>query len=281
MTRHRRPIYRCIVNLFLGSMLLPCVIVSAADDLPNDNDCPIVMPNFDDMFLLTREERIQLMDQALEDALSQVQDCRQKLTDMQKQNNQATSAASSSSAVDSNSEADNEADSEADSEANNEVDSEADNEADSESDSTDNSENNAEAQQNKTQTQQTATPSSDLSGNEASEQSSVTKSSVVTEMEDASPSSPAIPNNELSGSDLPDPERTAQPSSGEQSPTPTIIKDNKKVLDNGKLPEDIPPVDNDDIIAKQIRAAAQAEPDPEKQTKLWNEYRRYKGISEK
>jgi len=46
----------------------------------------------------------------------------------------------------------------------------------------------------------------------------------------------------------------------------------------GKLPEDIPPADNDDIVAAQIRAAAMAESDPETKAALWNEYRKYKGL---
>ena len=47
---------------------------------------------------------------------------------------------------------------------------------------------------------------------------------------------------------------------------------------NGKLPEDIPSVENDDIIAKQFRQAAMDETDPATKAKLWNEYRRYKGL---
>tara|TARA_Y100000294_G_scaffold58462_1_gene55228 strand:+ start:581 stop:1306 length:726 start_codon:yes stop_codon:yes gene_type:complete len=49
-------------------------------------------------------------------------------------------------------------------------------------------------------------------------------------------------------------------------------------LGNGKLPEDIPPVDNDSVLEKQIRAAAMAEKDPVIKAKLWNEYRKYKGL---
>ncbi len=47
---------------------------------------------------------------------------------------------------------------------------------------------------------------------------------------------------------------------------------------NGKVPDDIPPADNDDALALQLRSAAENETDPEMQNKLWNEYRRYKGI---
>jgi hypothetical protein len=51
-----------------------------------------------------------------------------------------------------------------------------------------------------------------------------------------------------------------------------------RVLQNGKLPEDIPPADNDSVLEAQIRQAAIDEPDPELKKKLWNEYRRYKGL---
>ncbi|MEE2995909.1 MAG: hypothetical protein VX700_02095 [Pseudomonadota bacterium] len=50
-------------------------------------------------------------------------------------------------------------------------------------------------------------------------------------------------------------------------------------LNNGKIPEDIPPADNDSVLEAQIREAAQNEPDPEIRKKLWNEYRKYKGLS--
>ncbi len=49
-------------------------------------------------------------------------------------------------------------------------------------------------------------------------------------------------------------------------------------LPNGKLPDDIPPAGNDDIIAEQFRRAAIDETDPATKAKLWNEYRRYKGL---
>ena len=46
----------------------------------------------------------------------------------------------------------------------------------------------------------------------------------------------------------------------------------------GKAPEDIPPAANDDAVAAQIRLAAEVETDPDKKAKLWNEYRKYKGL---
>ncbi|WP_423910047.1 hypothetical protein [Candidatus Spongiihabitans sp.] len=57
------------------------------------------------------------------------------------------------------------------------------------------------------------------------------------------------------------------------------VQDNRDaVLSNGKAPEDIPPEENDDIIAKQFRQAAIQETDPVAKAKLWNEYRRYKNL---
>ena len=47
---------------------------------------------------------------------------------------------------------------------------------------------------------------------------------------------------------------------------------------NGKIPDDIPLDDNDDVLAKQIKNAALNEADPEKKKKLWDEYRRYKNL---
>ena len=44
------------------------------------------------------------------------------------------------------------------------------------------------------------------------------------------------------------------------------------------IPKDIPPADNDDMLATQIRQAAIEEPDPEVQARLWDEYRSYKGL---
>ena len=47
---------------------------------------------------------------------------------------------------------------------------------------------------------------------------------------------------------------------------------------SGKLPEDIPPADNDSVLEAQIRQAAMNETDPETRKKLWREYRKYKGL---
>ena len=50
---------------------------------------------------------------------------------------------------------------------------------------------------------------------------------------------------------------------------------------NGIIPEDIPQDDNDSVLEEQIKLAAMNEKDPEKKKRLWNEYRKYKGVPQK
>ena len=45
------------------------------------------------------------------------------------------------------------------------------------------------------------------------------------------------------------------------------------------VPEDIPSGNDDDVVARQLREAAMREPDPELREKLWDEYRKYTGLS--
>jgi hypothetical protein len=55
-------------------------------------------------------------------------------------------------------------------------------------------------------------------------------------------------------------------------PPPLASADPKK----GDLPEDVADAKDDDVVARQLREAAMAEPDPVLREKLWEEYRRYK-----
>ena len=48
---------------------------------------------------------------------------------------------------------------------------------------------------------------------------------------------------------------------------------------SGAVPPDIPRGDDDDIVAQQLRQAALEAKDPQEREKLWDEYRKYKGIS--
>lgn len=66
--------------------------------------------------------------------------------------------------------------------------------------------------------------------------------------------------------------------SSQQTSDNTQTTSSQSVGPNGKTPEDIPAADNDDVIAAQIRLAAEIEKDPDKKQKLWNEYRKYKGL---
>ena len=43
-------------------------------------------------------------------------------------------------------------------------------------------------------------------------------------------------------------------------------------------PADIPSGDDDDVVARQLRELAMSEPDPAVRERLWEEYRKYKGI---
>jgi hypothetical protein len=45
-----------------------------------------------------------------------------------------------------------------------------------------------------------------------------------------------------------------------------------------RTPEDVPTMVDDDIIARQLREAALTEDDPELRERLWDEYRKYKGL---
>lgn len=96
-----------------------------------------------------------------------------------------------------------------------------------------------------------STASSDMSGAEASVSTNQSQNASST-----------------AGDDEPAAEPGAQSSTGGQ-----VID-----MDNGKIPDDIPSVDNDSVLEAQIRQAATDETDPDLKAKLWNEYRRYKGL---
>lgn len=66
------------------------------------------------------------------------------------------------------------------------------------------------------------------------------------------------------------------PETGERQSMYAKIR--KPPMGPGRVPQDIPSADNDDTLARQIRAAAEAEDDPEKRKRLWNEYRNYKKL---
>jgi hypothetical protein len=47
---------------------------------------------------------------------------------------------------------------------------------------------------------------------------------------------------------------------------------------SSRTPDDVATMVDDDIIARQLREAALAEEDPALRERLWEEYRKYKGL---
>ena len=80
-----------------------------------------------------------------------------------------------------------------------------------------------------------------------------------------------IPEAESSGTDDSQPKSrggsVSMPTNRNPAPTPGA---------SGPVPEDIPDAKDDDIIARQLREAANQESDPILKEKLWDEYRRYR-----
>ncbi|MEO1421316.1 MAG: hypothetical protein AAFU66_10250, partial [Pseudomonadota bacterium] len=48
-----------------------------------------------------------------------------------------------------------------------------------------------------------------------------------------------------------------------------------------RTPDDIPSATSDDVVARQLREAAQAEEDPLIRERLWDEYRNYMGLKKR
>ena len=66
-------------------------------------------------------------------------------------------------------------------------------------------------------------------------------------------------------------------SEGGQSTSSQTGTPGKSMPGSGQdIPEDIPDGSDDDVVARQLREAAEKETDPELKKKLWEEYRRYK-----
>lgn len=114
-----------------------------------------------------------------------------------------------------------------------------------------------------------ARPSGDLSGTEPTVQSIE--------------HSPTQPDNSENYSSIQSQiDQALSKSGGSDAATKSsIIADNLQSSKNGAVPEDIPQSDNDSAFEAQIRTAAENETDPEVREKLWNEYRKYKGLAVK
>jgi hypothetical protein len=79
------------------------------------------------------------------------------------------------------------------------------------------------------------------------------------------------PGGAAGTADMPDGYDGGVPSNRNSPPPPGPVA-------SSGVPDDIPDAKDDDIIARQLREAAVQESDPELKEKLWDEYRRYKGI---
>ena len=98
----------------------------------------------------------------------------------------------------------------------------------------------------------------------------------------------SVASSELSGTEITD-ENLETTSTLENTTSEDIAEyENDQRFDqgetntnNGMIPEDIPQDDNDSVLEEQIRLAAMNEKDPEKKKRLWNEYRKYKGLPQK
>jgi hypothetical protein len=94
----------------------------------------------------------------------------------------------------------------------------------------------------------------------------------------------AIASSAISGTELPAAEDGAQEESENNLALQTTNIKNGNYqggvsTSNGKVPDDIPSADNDSALAAQIRRAAENETDPNKKKLLWDEYRKYKGLT--
>jgi hypothetical protein len=70
---------------------------------------------------------------------------------------------------------------------------------------------------------------------------------------------------------------TAQDSTSRSGSQGSGVEQSTYGAPGGKLP----PPEDDDIVARQLREAAEKEPDPELKKKLWEEYWKYKGVNKK
>lgn len=116
----------------------------------------------------------------------------------------------------------------------------------------------------------TAQSSAGVEPTENLPQGSVASSDMTgTELPPVAPPVPSLPGTQDTASV--DPGAPGAPSPGAATGTQDLSS-------NGAVPKDIPPADNDSVLEAQIRKAAINEKDPAVQKKLWNEYRKYKGL---
>lgn len=65
---------------------------------------------------------------------------------------------------------------------------------------------------------------------------------------------------------------------GAREPGEPVADESSDAAVRSRIPPDIPDGEDDDIVARQLREAAVEEDDPRLRERLWDEYRRYKGL---
>ena len=96
----------------------------------------------------------------------------------------------------------------------------------------------------------------------------------------------SVPSSELSGNEVNNMIVEEFSSFGDRIDEDNLAYENDEEVEldkgnNSKIPDDIPIDDNDSVLEEQIKLAAINEKDPEKKKRLWNEYRKYKGLPQK
>lgn len=119
-------------------------------------------------------------------------------------------------------------------------------------------------------------PSGDVSGGGTSEGSDIGAG-----VENANDGSDADDSRPPTSESIPNASTQGQNQSGENNtgPAPSGQPGSAQKVRNAPVnttPEDIPDGRDDDVVARQIREAAEKEQDPALKEKLWDEYRRYK-----
>ncbi len=223
-----------------GAQSNPSSNASAGRDAGTlSHDCTEVTVDYTDDANLTREERIARMDRAFQRSLSRFEEC---------QSERAGSAGGTGSAGASGSGTAGSAGSESDG-------------------------------------AETSTAASDISGPDAPAEVPA-PSGTSTAASDVTGDEPTVTAATTPGANAPSsggkwapPEDAANPQKIEENPAgEEPVREAARTQDNGKVPEDIPPADNDSALEAQIRQAAIEETDPELKKRLWDEYRRYKGL---
>lgn len=132
---------------------------------------------------------------------------------------------------------------------------------------------------------ETSTAASDISGPDAPAEAP-SSSGASTASSDVTGDEPAVTASTAPGTTSPNPDgkwtrpddAESTPSSEDSAADEEPVREAARTPGSGKVPEDIPPADNDSALEAQIRQAAIEETDPELKKRLWDEYRRYKGL---